>query len=52
MHKSSVFVKECMGHWMRVMDIEDLADVKAGNLSGGQKQLVALATEPALLILD
>jgi molybdate transport system ATP-binding protein len=55
-HKSSVFIKECVEHWMRTMDIEDLADVKARNLSGGQKQRVALARalaiEPALLMLD
>ena len=55
-HKSPVFIREHVGHWLRVMTIEDLADVKAGNLSGGQKQRVALAralaTGPSLLMLD
>lgn len=56
MHKPPAVIKERAGHWMKAMDIEDLADVRAGNLSGGQKQRVALgralATEPALLMLD
>lgn len=55
-HKPLVFIKERVRHWLKVMNIEDLADVRAGNLSGGQKQRVALAravaTEPALLMLD
>jgi ABC-type sulfate/molybdate transport systems ATPase subunit len=55
-HKPPVFIKERVGHWLGVMNIEDLADVKAGKLSGGQKQRVALARalaiEPALLMLD
>ncbi len=55
-HKSPAFVKEHVGHWLKVMSLEDIADVKAGNLSGGQKQRVALAralaTGPALLMLD
>jgi molybdate transport system ATP-binding protein len=56
MHKPPVFIRERIGHWLKAMDIGDLADVKAGNLSGGQKQRVALAralaTGPALLMLD
>lgn len=55
-HKPPDFIKEHVGHWLKVMNIEDLADVRAGNLSGGQKQRVALARalaiEPALLMLD
>jgi molybdate transport system ATP-binding protein len=55
-HKPPAFINERVGHWLKAMNIEDLADVKAGNLSGGQKQRVALAralaTEPDLLMLD
>ena len=55
-HKPPVFIREHVGHWLKVMHIEDLADVRAGNLSGGQKQRVALARalaiRPALLMLD
>jgi ABC-type sulfate/molybdate transport systems ATPase subunit len=55
-HRSPVFVRERVGHWLKAMNIEDLADIRAGNLSGGQKQRVALAralaTGPALLMLD
>ncbi|MDO9550263.1 MAG: ATP-binding cassette domain-containing protein [Methanoregula sp.] len=56
LHKPPVFIRERVAHWLKAMNIEDLADIKAGNLSGGQKQRVALAralaTEPALLMLD
>jgi molybdate transport system ATP-binding protein len=55
-HKPPGFIRERVGHWLKVMNIEDLADVRAGNLSGGQKQRVALARalaiEPTLLMLD
>jgi molybdate transport system ATP-binding protein len=55
-HKPPVLIKERVRHWLKVMNIEDLADVRAGNLSGGQKQRVALARalaiEPTLLMLD
>jgi molybdate transport system ATP-binding protein len=55
-HHPPLFIKEQVEHWLTMLNIRDLATVRAGNLSGGQMQRVALArafaTEPALLLLD
>jgi molybdate transport system ATP-binding protein len=55
-HCDAMTVQEQVAHWLKKLNIGDLAEVKAAQLSGGQKQRVALAralaTDPALLMLD
>ncbi|MCX6689326.1 MAG: ATP-binding cassette domain-containing protein [Methanoregula sp.] len=54
MHKDRI--AEHVDKWIELVDIRNLADIKAGKLSGGQMQRVAiaraLAIEPDLLMLD